>query len=146
MSAALPAALAAAMLLLAAGCGKGGGRHAAVYPVEGQVLWDGQPLEGAAVTFYVQGAAGTSFRAPRARTDAEGRFRLATYATADGAPEGEYAVGVVHIPMLRQGGDLVPGPNDLPAKYANPKTSGLLAQVKKEPNSLPPFGLGLAKQ
>jgi hypothetical protein len=144
---ALSAALAAAILLPGvAGCGSGEGRHAAVYPVEGQVLRDGQPLDGATVTFYFQGKHDAKFRAPRAQTDAEGRFHLATYDAADGAPEGDYTVCVVHIPMEKKGGDLVPGLNDLPATYANPKTSGLQAQVKQGPNALPPFSLSLANQ
>ena len=42
-----------------------------------------------------------------------------------------YSVCVVHIPMENKGSDLVPGLNDLPPTYANPKTTALQAQVKK---------------
>jgi hypothetical protein len=142
----LSAALGPVLLLTGVvGCGSGEGRHAAVYPVEGQVIRDGQPLDGAMVTFYFQGKHDAKFRSPRARTDAEGRFRLGTYDAADGAPEGDYAVCVVHIPMEHRGDDLVPGLNDLSPAYANPKTTALQAQIKKGPNALPPFSLSLAK-
>jgi hypothetical protein len=127
------------MTLAIVGCGKGR-RGIAVHPVEGQVLWQGKPLEGAVVAFYPQGQSKPK-NVPWARTDAEGRFRLATYDPADGAPEGEYAVTVVHNPLQKTLDGWSPGPNVLPAKYAQPGTTDLRAQVGKGANSLPALEL-----
>ncbi|MGD0899599.1 MAG: hypothetical protein ABR915_17350 [Thermoguttaceae bacterium] len=136
-----PAALAAAVMVLAvAGCGKGHGDRAAVYRAEGQVLWEGKPLEGAMVAFYPEGQSKPK-NVPWARTDAEGRFQLSTYDPADGAPEGEYAVTVVHNPLKKTGDGWSPGPNVLPAKYASPKTTNLKVQVVKGANTLPALAL-----
>jgi len=52
--------------------------------------------------------------------------------------EGEYAVTVTYCPIVQQeGGGWSPGPNVLPPKYANPKTSELRVQVVKGANTLP---------
>ena len=132
----LPALAVAVMAIAIGGCGRGHARPA-VQPVEGQVVWNGKPLAEAVVTFYRQGESEAAVRAPRARTDAEGRFHLGTFAGDDGAPEGEYTVGVVHFPMEKRGGDLVEGLNDLPKKYAKPATSSLHVKVENGPNTLP---------
>ena len=132
------AALAATMVLC--GCNRHSGR-AEVQPVEGRVLWNGKPLEGAQVVFCAQDTAVEAARSPRARTGPDGRFRLGTYAQADGAPEGQYVVTVVDFPLAQKGSDSVPGSNVLPQKYANVKTSDLRAQVARGPNTLPPLEL-----
>src|SRR3954454_9920331 len=60
-----------------------------VYPVHGQVLLNGKPLPEAIVTFHHE-AGDAKVPLPSAHTDAEGRFKLTSYATGDGAPEGSY--------------------------------------------------------
>jgi len=137
----LPALVFAALATAAlCGCSKGS-RHVDVQPVEGQVMWNGKPLEGAQVVFCPQGDAAAGVSAPRARTGPDGRFHLGTYDKADGAPEGQYVVTVVDFPLLRTGSEAIPGPNVLPQKYANPKTSDLRAQIAKGPNVLPALQL-----
>jgi hypothetical protein len=132
--------VAAVMVIMLSGCSKAPPRLA-TQPVEGQVLWNGKPLEGAQVVFYAQGELDASVRSPRARTGPDGRFHIGTYDKADGAPEGQYAVTVVRFPMVQKGSDSVPGPNALPRKYANPKTTDLRLQIVKGANSLPPLEL-----
>ncbi|MGA2031269.1 MAG: hypothetical protein ABSG68_03345 [Thermoguttaceae bacterium] len=130
-------ALAAAL----AGCSRAPARLP-VQPVEGQVLWNGKPLAGAAVVFYPQGwQTDGSTRAPRAQTGSDGKFHIGTYDKGDGAPEGQYLVTVVHFPMVPRGSDVVPGPNVLPKKYASPKTTDLHVQVTKGTNTLPVLAL-----
>jgi hypothetical protein len=137
----LPVLIAATIASTAlCGCSKGPVR-VEVQPVEGQVLFNGKPLEGAQVVFYRQGEAGAEVRAPRARTGPDGRFRLGTYDQTDGAPEGQYVVTVVHFPMVKMGGDTAPGPNVLPQKYASPKTSDLRLLVAKGASTLPALQL-----
>lgn len=136
--------------LLAAGCGKSAGEK--TYPVTGVVTYNGTPVEGAVVTFAPtgggQGAVGT--------TDASGKYSLTTRKKDDGALPGEYLVTIVKYDRpptqsggqaSAQGGDEYPPDyaeqeyqqarqvipsqpkNLLPAKYANPQTSGLKATV-----------------
>jgi hypothetical protein len=62
-----------------------------VVPVEGIVLLDGNPLEGATVTFLPQGDHG---RPASGRTDSTGAFHLTTFDKGDGAMPGEYRVVV----------------------------------------------------
>ena len=143
----LSAALAVSVLAVGiAGCGEGRVEHSAVYPVEGQVIWNGKPLAGAMVILYPQGEAKTDVRAAAAQTGPDGRFRVGTYDAGDAAPEGQYAVTVVHFPLVQRGGDSVPSPNVLPAKYASPKTTDLHVQVAKGANTLPALVLNTASE
>src|SRR5438105_15672089 len=83
----------AVTLALAAGCGGNG-----PYPVEGVVLLDGQPLEGASITLVPEGpgqpAVGT--------TAADGRFRLSTQA-GNGAMRSTYRAILTKITGPEEG-------------------------------------------
>src|SRR5262249_18859054 len=58
----------------------------------------------------------------------DGSFTLTTYVANDGAPVGDYAVAVtLRTPPWDELGK--PGPNQLPARYGQPQTSGLRAKV-----------------
>ena len=134
----LPSALVAAVMGLAiVGCGKGHGDRVALYRAEGQVLWNEKPLAGALVVLHPQGQADRKATAARGRTDANGRYRVGTFDSADGAAEGEYAVTVTCCPVQQQGESWSPGPNVLPTQYASPKTTDLRVQVAKGTNTLP---------
>jgi hypothetical protein len=121
----------------AAGCSSN--THTPVYPVQGQILLNGKPLSEAIVTFHPQGNAPAE-PLPSAHTDAEGRFKLTSFATGDGAPEGNYAISLVcfRTHPIRKGfeGDAT---NIVPARYANASTSRLTATVVRGPNELPPL-------
>jgi hypothetical protein len=74
---------------LLSGCGENSG----TVRVMGTVKLDGQPVEGALVTFVpVQGAG----RSASGRTDETGQFRLTTLREEDGAMPGEYKAIVVY--------------------------------------------------
>jgi hypothetical protein len=65
-----------------------------------------------------------------AMTESDGSFVLSTYRAFDGAPVGKYQVTVVQRrPLFTQEGK--PGPNLLPPRYADAKTSGLEVEVKQ---------------
>lgn len=106
------------LLVAAAGCGGSG-----LVSVSGSVKLDGQPLDGATVTFHpVKGGAVAT-----ATTDSAGRFTVATGAQKGLAP-GEYEVAIQKTGPAPAGTGLereVPPPVITPLKYANPKTSGL---------------------
>jgi hypothetical protein len=112
-------------LLLLAGCGGGMGQ------VDGKLVWeDGAPakeLEGSQVVFE-SAALRTSARGV---VGPDGTFKLGTRTRDDGAPVGEYQVTVIeHRKNANpEGTALVPAL--LAPKYADLKTSGLTATVKR---------------
>jgi hypothetical protein len=110
-----------------------------VYPVHGQVSFEGQPIPGALVVFHPQGADDGQTEKSFAKSGPDGTFTLATYESADGAPAGNYLV-TVELWLSSGTGD--EGPTSrLPPRYANPNTSGLTATVEAAPNELKPFEL-----
>lgn len=120
-------------ILLAVGCGP---NRPKTVQVTGRVTYRGQPLEGARVMFHTQGgppAAGT--------TDKEGRFRLETFSTDDGALIGEHTVTISKYTPLQTGASSSAPPDDMrgagpppirqvvPVRYTTPATSPLKAKV-----------------
>lgn len=65
-----------------------------VYPVRGTVTFDGQPMQGAIVTFHGADSRPTA----QGIADDSGRFSLTTYLADDGAAAGDYAV-TIYWPM-----------------------------------------------
>ena len=138
------ARLAAGVLgcLLLSSCQRG----VTAYPVRGQVLVGGKPAVGATVVFHPADAADPRALRPAGVVQEDGSFTLRSYdpqtcpTPMDGAPAGEYLVTVNWLPP-----DYAEYRNVLPDKlngrYVDPKTSGLRATVKPEPNDLPPFRL-----
>ena len=81
------------LALAAVGCG---GKYSPV-AVEGTVTLDGQPLDGAMVSFLPQEGAG---RAATGMTDADGTFQLTTFQEGDGALPGTYRVIVTRTDAI----------------------------------------------
>jgi hypothetical protein len=136
------------MLALVSGCG-GDGRPK-LYQVEGAVTINGEPLEGAHVSFQPL-PDGQIQRPSTAITDAQGKFVLGTYAEKDGAPKGKYKVAIQKREMM---GDLPANynfeePEATPIRYqwitpreaADPETSGLEAEVTSSGLTPPVFEL-----
>lgn len=140
---------------LAAGCNSGP-RHPPTYPVSGTVTQGGKPLAGATVVFVpAEGAVGQE--AATGVTDAEGRFKLTTYSSDDGANAGDYQIKVSKFdgkrPTKEEQASYIsyeeeqkmqfaadepatpPSKNLLSAKYANEATSGFKFTVKKGSNT-----------
>lgn len=126
--------IALSLLIVIAGCGDG---RPALFPVQGKVVYsDGQPVRQANVEFVPQ-SIGPS---PRGKTDHQGRFKLGTYESADGAPVGDYRVVVVQV-LPPRGAELVRklgeehaahgGRIDVVSlKHASPETSELNCTVE----------------
>jgi hypothetical protein len=92
----------AALLLCAvqilAGCsGQNAGRPKVV-PVTGAVAYNGRPIEGASVIFWVEG----SPRPASGTTDAKGEFRLSTFAIDDGCVPGTAKILVIKEPLRKE--------------------------------------------
>lgn len=145
--------LIAAILGLVAGCGRNAGP--VVQFVEGKVILDGQPLEGATVGLSpVKGSTGLP---AYARTDGLGVFRVTSTRGGRrdaGAAEGEYVVTVSKVvadeadvaveddnarrkPVRRPSSQ--PGRNLVPDLYGEVDTSPLRATVKSGANTGPTF-------
>jgi hypothetical protein len=136
------------LLAAAAGCD---GRRAPV-PVSGTVTLDGNPVEGATVTFHLVGD-DKDGRPAIGQTDKTGTFRLTT-GTEDGARPGEYKVVIVknvlpgpkrkmpdfpdtpegrnqreHFLWKQFGDDQLPYRNVLPDRYADLRATPLTCKV-----------------
>jgi hypothetical protein len=127
-------------LLVAPGCSAAKRTGPKVVPVSGRVLYNGQPLEGAHVTFS-NSANNTS---GYGTTDADGRFTLTTFAPKDGVVPGRQQISVSKVQRSKQTGPavdrtkavIVPataGPRWLiPKHYGSLTTSGLTTEVGED--------------
>lgn len=126
-----------------AGCGADGPE---MVPVKGVVHLDGQPIEGASVTFIpTEGG-----RPATGKTDETGQFELTTITTGDGAIVGDHQVTVTLVKTTGkaaevgedglQVGRVDPSTQQVewvvPEKYTRPETSGLRAKVPTEDDIL----------
>ena len=131
----------AGLLLLAfAGCGNAEPQRTAVVAVEGAVSFQGKPLPGAMIALHPK-TPRTDVPTPRALVDKDGTFRVSTYEAGDGAPPGEYVATIAWYKLVGQRGDVQAGPNVLPPKYNNPKTSPWVIRVADQSTRLPPVQL-----
>ena len=139
------------MLAAVTGCGGGSGGFPKTYPVTGTVKLNGKPVDGAMVTFQLDGdkrnAIGT--------TDKNGEYSMSMFRPGDGAVPGQYKVSIRkenavaapsnapppgQIASAELAADYAPPPptaavsggkkkSEVPEKYANDATSGLRATV-----------------
>jgi hypothetical protein len=133
----------ASWVVAASGCGDDGDRIQ-VYPVEGKVLVNGQPAQGATVALYPTSSALAEARLPppTGTVDANGEFRLTSYESNDGAPAGEFQVTIVWPePPPPNPVGVFEQKDRLRGRYANPQTSKLTATVEAGGGELPPFEL-----
>lgn len=139
------------LLALSAGCGQGtDSNRPKTFPVSGTVTQDGQPVEGANVSFHAaDGSAGAV-----GITDASGNYTLTTFSASDGAVAGDHKVTITKTdrPVVEATSDgSVADTGDepeeqqgtqsseeggrpknlLPEKYASPETSELTATVSE---------------
>jgi hypothetical protein len=138
---------AAVLLLLAlacSSCGRGKGRLP-VYPVRGQVFYEGKPIPGAVIVFHAPTDPERAGLRPTAHAKADGSFVVTTYDSGDGCPAGAYALTVSWNQQVaaRVGQEESDAPllALLPPRFGRPETSGLQATVEKRPNELPPIFL-----
>lgn len=140
------------LMLLLVGCGETvDANRPKTVPVTGSVTYNGQPVDGATVTFMAGSSEG---RGAVATTDASGKFLLTTFEAGDGAIPGSYKVTVSKTAggaPAAGGGEIMAPPvggmpteevkDELPAKYKDASTSGLTADVKEGGTNDFPFPL-----
>ena len=108
-----------------------------VVPVRGAVLVDKKPAVGAVVSFQPRGNSSLGALRASGRVGDDGAFSLTTYATADGAPPGDYIVTVYWAdpskkpPDDDESTDLAP--DLLRGRFAARDVSVLLATVGGQP-------------
>jgi hypothetical protein len=110
------------------------------YKVVGKVTYQGKPVSDATLIFkkldQSRGAVG--------ETDSDGQFRLTTYSLDDGAPSGDYQVSIMcyEKPKLNASeAEMYHLKNKLPAKFEDPKKSGLTAKVAENNQNVVNFEL-----
>ena len=128
------------------GCGDQRPVGPQVFPVQGKLLFDGEPMAGARITLHRVGEAEGGEHYPRATTDEQGVYQLSTLVSEDGAPEGNYVM-VVYWPdpkvVARDPygeGDKLP-PDLLRRRFATPDASNLRATIPDAPTRLLPVDL-----
>ncbi len=134
-------ALMIAFLACVAGCSHNSDK--AVYPVRGRVLYRGQPVANAQVTFHPVGHVKRETIRAIGKVDDRGYFALTSFKDGDGAVPGDYQVTVVWYlaQPVRRGSDETVSANYLPDMYAHVETSRLTATVTPGNNDLPQFDL-----
>lgn len=89
------------------------------YPAAGRVLVAGQPAAGAQVQLWaVDGDLKRAEYCPHGTVGDDGSFQLTTYATGDGAPQGEYALTLRWPAPPPSGRE--EGPDRFQGRYADP--------------------------
>jgi hypothetical protein len=131
--------LTAAVLLACASCGP---QHNGIYPVSGEVTYNGSPASGAAVFFFRRGTNPTHEHTVMGIVDEDGVFELVCGSLGKGAPAGEYDVVVEWKDVSGPNkGRPQHGPDKLNGRYADPKHPRLHATIEAEPTELAPFDL-----
>ena len=112
-----------------AGCGPSG---EPLFPVEGQVKFEGKPLtKGTVILFADDAKKNDTKHEPRGVIGPDGRYKIVTH-PYDGAPEGWYKVGVV-VTQPSDSKNPYSEPRSLiPVKFGKPAESKLTIEVRKD--------------
>ncbi len=117
-------------------CGK---RGVKVYPVRGEVYFNGQPADGATIHFHpVDKKAGPP---AYATVTEDGTYSLTTFKSDDGAAAGEYIVTIIWFEEKDVDGETILGKDRLGGLYAKPDISKLTATVSPGDNDIDRFDL-----
>lgn len=137
---------------VASGCGKKEIPREPVFPVSGTITMNGKPVIGADVTFYNAEKKRSAF----GRTNELGAYSLTTFSMNDGAVEGRailtvtkfvpelnqapeadvesdaYVPPQVGVPRKKKTDKTAKPKPEIPARYSNQATSGLMAVVSPD--------------
>jgi hypothetical protein len=124
-------------LLTASGCADSE-KRVPVFPVTGKVTYQGKPPVGAQIVLHPANSVETPDAAPIGVVQDDGSFSFTVYDPGDGAPKGDYVATVQWFKLNKEMGG--PGPNVIPKKYTDPKTSPIKVTVSGGgPTEMPPI-------
>jgi hypothetical protein len=143
-----------AIALTLASCGRTDGP--ALYPVQGKVMYKGQPAVGATVILRrLDPEPNTTPPVPAGQVDDQGSFSVTVDQMGEGAPTGKYVAlvlwrtkvegGEQPKPAPKKGRRYVPPvtseliPDRLAGRYMDPERSPFRVEVKPGENNLEPF-------
>lgn len=112
-------------LLAACGCNPGGADRPDLVPVTGTVMYNGQPLAGATVSFWTD----TAPRPATGITSAEGKFSLSMFDPNDGAMAGENVITVSKAAPVA-----APSSEDMSAMLNDPTKRTMMMEKQNDPN------------
>lgn len=121
-------------IILFCGCS---GDDRGLAPVSGTVYLNGKPLPNANIIFT---PLEENIRVAVGSTDKEGRYKLTSFQTSDGAKIGKHKVSIrayeIADETFKPADDITIKKGKLlsPRKYLDPETSGLTADVEKKSN------------
>jgi len=114
-------------------------------PVSGSVSFDGKPAAGALVLFLPADAPDSSTYRIAGTVEEDGSFEMRTSVpegTRPGVAPGEYVVTISWNELVDpRDRDSDEGPDLLPSRYKDHRTSGLRAEIVEGKNELEPFDL-----
>jgi hypothetical protein len=114
-------------------------------PVSGTVSFQGKPTPGAVVLFHPAADPDSYKKRIAGIVDDEGSFEMSTGVSAGmrpGVEPGQYKVTISWAePIDPNDRDSDMGPDLLPVKYKDHKTSGLMVEIEAGSNELDPFEL-----
>ncbi len=119
-------ALSALVLLSCGGCGAGAGGGSLV-PVKGKITYKGQPLTKGLVVFEPRNSGSTA----TGELKSDGTFVLTTVKEGDGVVPGKHRVCISGTGSEGLGKNKKPK-ELIPAKFTQPNTSGLVAEVTSD--------------
>jgi hypothetical protein len=119
------------------------GNQPQLYPVRGQVFYEGRPAAGALVVFHPKENSHSGAQLASAVVSEDGSFVLGTQAARDGGRDGAYVVTICITRGNRQpdGAAVELMPAWLPTRYADRHTTPLTATVQAGPTEIPAFQL-----
>jgi hypothetical protein len=132
-----------ALILLGFGCGgKQNANRPRVHPVGGKILFAGKAAVGAQVVLYEKDQTGKTTYRPHGTVGTDGTYHLTTFATNDGAPDGEYAITVTWpSPPVKGQGEDEEGPDRFAKRYADCRRPAAQVKVTRETSELAPLEL-----
>jgi hypothetical protein len=110
-----------------------------VHETHGTLTINEEPAAGAMLVFHPADAEGFDARQtrPRAEVGPDGLFQVTTYQQGDGAPAGDYKVGILWF----RNPDASSPWDKLQGQYANPKTTGIEVTIREGVNLLDPIDI-----
>ncbi len=137
----LPIGYLATLTLCLAGC-SGETERLPVHPAHGTLTISGEPAPKAMVVLRAAGAPDPKRKelTPHGEVGADGKFRIGTYTSDDGAPAGNYFITITWPQSLKDpltGDDVVE--DRLLGRFDTPEKTGIKVTIKEGENKLDPI-------